>query len=249
MAYCGAVGSLSGRRALVTGAGTRLGRAIADGLADEGASVAFHCHSSRTGADEGAARARRLGRTALVLEADLADFAAARALPGRAAEALSGLDLVVNSAALFEKLPFERISEEALERIWALNFRAPFAICQAAAGLLPRPGGCIVNVLDVGAAQPWRGYAHYGASKAALAMLTRELALELAPGLRVNGVSPGTILWPAQGYDAERRALELARIPLGREGRPEDVARAVVFLATSDYVTGEILRVDGGRGI
>ncbi|MHB1843444.1 MAG: SDR family NAD(P)-dependent oxidoreductase [Deltaproteobacteria bacterium] len=243
------MGSLDGRRALVTGAGTRLGRAIADELADEGAHVAFHCHASRDGAEEGARRARALGRTAAVLPADLSDYEAARALPGRAHEALSGLDLVVNGAALFERLPFERIERPSLELLFAVDFFAPFAICQAAAGLLPRPGGAIVNVLDIAAERPWRGYAHYCSAKAALLALTRQLALELAPGLRVNGVAPGTILWPTEAFGPGDRAAERSRIPLGREGTPRDIARAVAFLASSDYITGEILRVDGGRAI
>lgn len=240
--------TLAGKRALVTGAGVRVGRAIADHLADQGMSVAFHWHRSRAGAEEGAARARAKGLRACALEADLADWKTARALPGRAAEALGGLDLVVSSAAIFERVPFEQIGEEALRRMLGTNFEGPFALAQGAVPWLRASRGSLVHLLDVAAQEPWRGYAHYGASKAALAMLTRELALELAPEIRVNGVAPGTILWPASYGEAER-ARELARIPLGREGSPRDVAEAVAFLAASGYVTGEILRVDGGRGI
>ena len=235
--------------ALVTGAGTRLGRAIADRLADEGLAVAFHCHASRAGAGAGAERARSRGVAAVVLEADLSDWEAAHALPGRAAQALGRLDVVVNSAAIFERVPFERIAPGAVARMLAINFAAPFAICQGALPHLTRPGGCVINVLDVGALEPWRGYAHYNASKAALAMLTRGLALELAPDVRVNGIAPGTILWPAECYGPEQKAAELGRIPLAREGTPRDVTDAVVYLVRAAYVTGEILRVDGGRGI
>ncbi len=238
---------LSGQRALVTGAGVRVGRAIADHLVDLGVAVAFHCHRSRGGAEEGVARARGRGVAAALLEADLSDWDVARALADRAAEALGGLDIVVGSAAIFERVPFGQIDRAALRRMLALDFEGPFALAQGAAQVLRRPGGCLVHVLDVGAFQPWRAYAHYCSAKAALAMLTRVLALELAPGIRVNGVAPGTVLWPDTGYAEAERAAELRRIPLGREGRPSDVAEAVAFLCRSEYVTGEIVRVDGGR--
>jgi pteridine reductase len=238
--------ALAGQRALVTGAGVRVGRAIADHLVDLGVAVAFHCHGSREGAEAGAARARAQGGRAAVVQADLAEWSAARALPGRAAEALGGLDLVVSSAAIFERLPFERIDRDGLRRMLALDFEAPFAVAQGAASVLTRPGGCLIHVLDVGALQPWRGYAHYCSAKAALAMLTRVLALELAPDLRVNGVAPGTVLWP-ESYGEAERTTELKRIPLGRVGTPADVADAVAFLCQAEYVTGEIVRVDGGR--
>jgi pteridine reductase len=243
------VKSLEGRKALVTGAGTRLGRAIADYLVDQGLSVAFHCHGSVAGARAGAGRARERGRLALVLEADLADPEQARALARRAAEALSGLDLLVNNAARFGRRSFSAIDADALDQMMAVNFKAPFLLTQAALPYLGQHGGCVINVLDVGAERAWRGYAHYCSSKAALAMLTRVLALELAPGIRVNGVAPGTILWPTEGVGASERTAELKRIPLGHEGSPRDVAEAVAFLASHDYITGEVLRVDGGRGV
>lgn len=240
--------TLSGLRALVTGSGVRLGRAIADHLSDQGVAVAFHCHGSREGAEAGAARAKAQGRGAVVLTADLADFAAAKDLPRRAAAALGGLDILVASAALFEKTPFQQIEPAAMRRMLALNFEAPFALAQGAAAVLSRPGGCIVHLLDIGAFEPWRGYAHYCSSKAALAMLTRLLALELAPDIRVNGVAPGTILWP-EGYGEAERAAELRRIPLGRIGTAAEVAETVAFLCQNEYLTGEIVRVDGGRGV
>jgi len=242
------VKSLTGKRALVTGAGTRLGRAIADHLVDLGMSVAFHCHGSVAGARTGAARARERGQSAIVLEADLAAADQVKDLARRAAEALSGLDLLVNSAARFGRRPFAEIDEAALDEMMAVNFKAPFLLTRAALPYLSRHDGCLINVLDIGAELAWRGYAHYCASKAALAMVTRVLALELAPGIRVNGVAPGTILWPTEGVDEVSKDRELKRIPLGREGSPRDVAEAVAFLASQDYITGEILRVDGGRG-
>lgn len=232
-----------GKHALVTGAGIRVGRAIADALVDAGAHVAFHHHGSQVGASEGAARALEAGVKAAVLDASLLDDTAAKALPGRAREALGGLDLVVNSAAVFEKLPFEEITAAKLDRMLGLDFRAPFLVAQGATPLLRASKGCLINILDIASERPWAGYAHYCAAKAALRMLTLGLAKELAPDIRVNGVAPGAVLFPVDEGD---RAARLARIPLKREGMPADVGDAVLYLWRSPYVTGEILAVDGG---
>ncbi len=235
-----------GKHALVTGAGIRVGRAIADALVDAGAHVAFHHHGSYYGDRIGEDRARDAGLKAVALDANLLDDAAAKALPGRARDALGGLDLVVNSAAVFEQVPFEQISLAQLDRMLGLDFRAPFLVAQGAAPLLrlaPGGGGCLVNILDIAAERPWAGYAHYCAAKAALRMLTLGLAKELGPDLRVNGVAPGAVLFPRDEGD---RAARLARIHLKREGSPADVADAVLFLWRSPYVTGELLAVDGG---
>ena len=238
---------IRGKRALVTGAGIRVGRVIADALVDAGAHVAFHHYGSASGAEAGVARARQAGITAVALDADLFDDAAAHALPGRAREALGGLDLVVNSAALFEKVPFEQITVAQLDRLLGLNYRAPFLIAQAATPTLRASKGCIVNLLDIAAERPWIGYAHYCAAKAALHMLTLGLAKELAPDIRVNGVAPGAVLLPVA--QEPERAARLARIPLQREGSPQDVADAVLYLWRSPCVTGEIATVDGGASL
>jgi pteridine reductase len=242
-----------GKRALVTGAGIRVGRAIADALVDAGAKVAFHHHGSAAGAEVGVARARARGVAACALQADLLVDEEARRLPARAQEQLGGLDLLVNSAALFEQIPFEQISTPNLDRMLGLGFRAPFLLCQAAAPLLRATSGRspsqrvsqgnIVNILDIAAERPWVGYAHYCAAKAACRMLTLSLAKELAPEIRVNGIEPGMILPPEKETEHDAR---VARIPLRRQGSPDDVAEAVLFLWRNAYLTGAILPVDGG---
>jgi pteridine reductase len=215
-------------------------------LVDCGASVAFHFHQHGDGAHASVERARKLGGRAVALQADLLDGAAAGSLPGRAAQGLGGLDLVVNSAGIFERVPFGDIAPSALDRMMRLNFAAPFLLTQAALPFLKSGSGCVINILDVAAELPWREYAHYCSAKAALLMLTRVLAVELAPAVRVNAVSPGAVVWP-EGQSPTEREAELRRVPLGRVGSPLDVAEAVAFLWSSDYLTGVNLRVDGGR--
>jgi pteridine reductase len=222
--------------ALVTGAGVRVGAAIARHLARHGYAVAAHYH-----------RHRPRG-FAVALQADLA----APDGPDRLARdfrraGFTRLDLLVNGAAGFEERPLEATDAAAWDAQLDLNARAPFLLTRALLPALRRARGSVVNVIDVGGGLvPWRGFAAYCASKAALARLTEGLALELAPLVRVNGVAPGTVLWPERYDAARRRALE-ARIPLGRVGTPRDVAEAVRFLAEAPYVTGALLPVDGGR--
>jgi pteridine reductase len=241
--------SLEGRVAVVTGAGVRVGRAIAEALAAQGADVVVHFAHSRQGAEEVAQAIRARGRRAALAQADLADPAQVARVFAEA-DALGGCDLLVNSAAIFERKGLEAIDDAAWRRMLDTNLSAPFFCCRAAAPSLRRKGGDIVNILDVGGAmRAWKGYAHYCSAKAGLAMLTRCLALELAPGVRVNGVAPGTVLFP-ESYDEGQRREILEKIPLGREGSPRDIAQAVLFLvAGGGYVTGQILAVDGGRSL
>lgn len=239
--------TLSGRVAVVTGAGVRLGRAIAEGLGARGAKVVLHYATHAEGAEEAAAAIRTAGGEARTIQGDLTRSEdAARVVA--AADALGGCDLLVNSAAIFERRPAEAIDDAAWRRMIDVNLSAPFYCCRAAIPVMRRKGrGDIVNVLDVGGAlRAWSGYAHYCASKAGLAMLTRVLALELAPAIRVNGVAPGTVLFP-EGYDEAERATTVARIPMGRVGSPQDIVEAILYLVTASYVTGQILAVDGGR--
>jgi len=227
-------------QALVTGSARRIGRAIALELHRRGHRVAVHYRTSRREAEETAAA---LGG-APVVQGDQAQE------PDRivreAAEALGGLDLLVCSAAEFEKGPAESLSRARFDAMIAANLSGPFFLMQAALPHLRAKRGSIVTLLDVcGTSQVWKGYAHYAASKGGLATLTRLLALEWAPDVRVNGVAPGAALLQP-GDDGERLAK---RIPLGRIGTPEDVARAVAFLAEEPFVTGQILTVDGGRSL
>jgi pteridine reductase len=223
------------RVALVTGAGTRVGRAIALDLARHRWTVAAHFHRHRP--------PRRLA----AFRADLSLPSGPEELAAAFRRRFRRLDLLVCSAAVFRRRPLAETDASVFDDHLALNARAPLLLARALAPLLRRSGGSIVNVADIGGALvPWAGYAAYGASKAALASLTETLALELAPRVRVNAVAPGTVLWPVDLPRAERRRLA-ARIPLRRTGRPEDVAEAIRYLAGAPFVTGVVLPVDGGR--
>lgn len=226
---------MADRIALVTGAGIRVGEAIARALARDGWTVAAHY------------RTHRPRGFASALQADLAAADGPALLAAEFRARHRRLDLLVNSASVFDALPLAGTDAAAFDSQMDLNARAPLLLARALAPMLARARGSVVNVVDVGGGLvPWKGYAAYAASKAALARLTECLALELAPRVRVNGVAPGTVLWP-EHYPAARRRALAARIPLGRPGTPEDVAGAVRYLADAPFVTGAILPVDGGR--
>ena len=221
--------------ALVTGAGVRVGAAIARHLGRHGWQVAGHY-----------LRHRPRGLAA-ALQADLSTPDGPDALAAAFRARFGRLDLLVNGAAGFDERPLADTDAAAWDAQLDLNARAPLLLTRALAPLLRRAGGSVVNVADVGGGLvAWRGFAAYCASKAALVRITECLALELAPRVRVNAVAPGTVLWP-EHYPAARRRALAARIPLGRAGTPEDVAAAVLFLAEAPYVTGVVLPVDGGR--
>ncbi|HEX9610261.1 MAG TPA: SDR family oxidoreductase [Gemmatimonadales bacterium] len=238
---------LAGRAALVTGAGRRLGQAIAVGLAQAGCDVAVHYHRSRPGADQTADGVRRTGRRADVLSADLRDAAAARGLADRAAQALGRLDIVINSAAVMVQEPVETVTPEQWDDTFDLNVRAAFFVTQGAIPHLRAARGKVVNLADIAAFEPWSGYVPHCASKAALVMLTKGLAKALAPDIAVNAVAPGPVLRP-EGWEDARWSRIRETTPLKRWGEPRDVVSAVRFLLEgTDYVTGTVLVVDGGR--
>ncbi|MCC6334955.1 MAG: SDR family oxidoreductase [Myxococcales bacterium] len=240
---------LSGKVALVTGGGHRLGRAIAEGLGALGADVAVHFHASKEGALAAAQRVQVDGNRAQVFQADLSSAEAIELLVAQVEQALGPIAVLVNSAALYERHDFLDTPRDALERQWALNARAPFLLTQAVArGMRARGGGDVVNVVDIGGAfNVWRHYSAYTMTKAALTSLTHSLALELAPQIRVNAVAPGTVLPPQELDEATREALR-AKIPAGEFGAPADVVAAVQFLVTGPrFITGQVLAVDGGR--
>lgn len=246
--------------ALVTGAGHRLGRAIAIRLAEAGCHVIVHYGRSREAAGATAEAVRERGREAVALPADLARPDDIETLFCAVQERFGRLDALVNSAASFDRRPFEEITVEQWDAVQAVNLRAPFLCSQHAACLMretadrrdargePGAPGSIVNLGDLAGVTTWRGYAHHGVSKAALLHLTKASARELAPDVRVNAIVPGPILPPA-GEDPESDAWQAKgdRVPLGRPGRPSHIADSVVFLSSNDYVTGEILFVDGGE--
>ncbi|NLE86355.1 MAG: SDR family oxidoreductase [Myxococcales bacterium] len=233
-------------RALVSGAGQRLGQAIALALGQRGAHVVVHYHRSRTGAEETAAAIHARGGRADLLQADLSDARAARELVDRAVEVLGGLDLLVPSAANFERIPYDDLDDDALERALGLNLAGPFALAHQASPALRASRGNIVFITCSSATAPYRNYLPYTVSKAALRHLMRTLSLELAPDVRVNAVAPGTVLPPTSYTPAAIDKLARA-VPLQRIGSPEDVVRAVLYLHDSPFVTGQELVVDGGR--
>ncbi len=241
------------RRVLVTGAGRRIGAAIARTLHAAGASVVLHCHRSRPAAEALAAEleAARAGTTAIV-QADLLDVHALAPLVERSAAAFGGLDGLVNNASSFFPTPLGSVTPQAWEELVGSNVRAPLFLAQAAAPHLRAARGAIVNLVDIHSERPLKDFVAYSVAKAAMVGLTRSLALELAPQVRVNGVSPGAILWPdddAHFPAAERRRI-VGQTPLARAGEPADVAGAVKYLLLdAPFVTGQVLAVDGGRAI
>ena len=238
--------------ALVTGGATRVGRAISLGLGRAGYDVIVHCRRSVEEAEEVRATLEALGRKAFVEVADLATDEGPSGLVTRLLGAHRALDLLVHSAAAYEHVAFAEVSRAAFDAMFAVNVRAPFFLTQ---GLLPllraASAPSIVTITDMAVGRAYTSthfFSHYLASKAALERLTRSLALELAPAIRVNAVAPGPVAIAAETTDAQAKEI-LERVPLGRQGRPEDVAEAVLFLSRAPYITGHTLVVDGGLSV
>jgi NAD(P)-dependent dehydrogenase (short-subunit alcohol dehydrogenase family) len=236
---------LSGRVALVTGGAHRLGRAFSLALAEAGADVVVNYNTSGAAARATVTDIEVLGRRAAALQADVSVSDDVDRLVRDTEAEFGRLDILVNSASLFERAPVADITEAEWDRVMAVNLKGPFLLSQAAAPLLRREGaGVIVNIVDLSALQPWPSYAHHATSKAGLLHLTRVLARAYAPAIRVNSIAPGTVLPPEDGGGSEggseRRVVE-------RAGVPGDVTRALLYLVRSDFVTGENLVVDGGR--
>ena len=239
---------LKGRVALVTGAGRRVGRALALALGRRGATVAVHYGSSKAGAEEVAREIAALGARAEVFGADLTDPAAPEKLVSAVAARFGQLDVLVNSAAIMERTPFGEVTAEQWDRIFALNLRAPFFLAQAASPHLRKVRGTMVNIADLAAYETWPGYVPHGLTKSGVVHMTRSLARVLAPEVRVNAIAPGTVLLPDDWRREDEERLNRTT-PLGRQGSPEDVAAAMLYLIDAEYVTGETLIVDGGRHV
>ena len=236
---------------LITGTARRVGAVIARALHGAGYDVALHYRHSR---DELEALIAELesARTdsTLALQADLADSGTLPALVEQVIARFGRLDALVNNAAVFHPTPLGTLDASECDRLFAINARAPLLLSQAAAPHLKRSHGSIVNIVDIYAQHPLRDYSAYCMSKAALATATLALAQELAPEVRVNGVAPGNILWPDQAANAEAHSRLLERTALKRQGSPQDIAGAVLWLLRdAPFITGQILRVDGGRGL
>jgi pteridine reductase len=242
---------MQGGAVLVTGAARRIGAAIARRVHAAGANVVLHCHRSREDAERLAAEleAQRGGSCRIVAH-DLLDVEGLPAFVERAAAAFGRLDALVNNASSFHATPIGSITTRAWDDLIGTNLRAPLFLAQAAAPALKRSRGAIVNIVDIHAERPLKDFVVYSIAKAGLAGLTRSLALELAPEVRVNGVAPGSILWPDSGAHfppAEQQRI-VAQTPLARVGGPEDIAGAVKYLLfDAPFVTGQVLAVDGGR--
>ena len=235
--------------ALITGAGRRVGAVLARTLHAAGYDLVLHYRRSR---DEAAALAAELQRaragSALLLPAELADPHAPAALVDAALAHFGRLDALVNNASAFFPTPVGSATIEQWNELFASNAQAPFFLAQAATPALRAAQGAIVNLVDIYAERALADHPLYCMAKAALAAMTRALALDLAPDVRVNGVAPGAVLWPSDGKPYDDQQAMLARTPLQRAGSPEDVAGAVLWLLRdAPYVTGQILRVDGGR--
>ncbi|MFZ0739825.1 MAG: SDR family NAD(P)-dependent oxidoreductase [Candidatus Acidiferrales bacterium] len=237
---------LMGKVALVTGAAKRIGRSVALRLADEGADVAVNYAKSESDAEEVVREIQARGRRAIPIQADVSKKADVDRLIAAIEREFGRLDILVNNAGMFFSARFEELTEEQWDRILNTNLKSQFLCAQAAAQLLrrnPDVPGHIVNISSLGGLLPWPAYTHYCVSKAGVIMLTRCLARALAPNILVNSVAPGTIQFPDEAPDEEY----IRRVPLHRTGTGEDIADAVAFLVKSDFITGQIVPVDGGR--
>ncbi len=236
--------TLSGRVALVTGGAARLGRAIALGLAARGADLALHYNSSEAEAGRTAEEIRALGRRCILIGADLRQADAPEKILHAADAAYKKTDILINSAAVFERGTLEKTSPDLWEKTLAINLRAPFFLSQAFAA--QTENGDIIFLADSRVRRPTVEFLAYTLTKSALITLTRSLAKSLAPRIRVNAVAPGVIL-PPPGEGEEYLQRLIPRIPLGRHGSPDDIVRGVAYLLEAPFVTGEVLHIDGGE--
>ena len=256
LGYCLGM-ELAGQTAIVTGASGALGSEIALCLGRMGMDCVCHYHTHADRADETVESIRSLGREAVTVGADLADPDAAGVLMAEA-QKLGPVRVVVNSASIFARQPIGTISESEASKVLEVNLAAPMRLCNEFAEYLKQEGidctkdkdsiAAILNLVDVAGVKPWGGYSPYCASRAGLIGLTKSLAKELAPAVMVNAIAPGIVTWPGK-MDPTEKQKQLKMIPAGRFGQPEDITRTIEFLLDNDYITGEVLCVDGGRSI
>ncbi|RPI09860.1 MAG: SDR family oxidoreductase [Zetaproteobacteria bacterium] len=238
---------IEGKVALVTGAAKRVGRSVALALAERGAELAVHYRTSERDAHEVLALAKKLGGKPVAVRADLASSAEIAAMVDTVMRAFGRVDILVNSAAIFYRTPFPTLTEADWNRFLAINLTAPFLLCRQVGEIMSRQGhGKILNVADIAGIKVWADFIPYSVSKAGLLALTTGLAKALAPAVQVNAVAPGVVLLPDDSTP-EEQARAAQRVPLRRLGAPEDIARAALYLIESDFVTGDVLTVDGGR--
>ena len=244
-------GPLTGKTALVTGGARRVGAVVARALHGAGARIVLHYRSSARAAEQLAAQLNGERAESVVLaKADLLDPHALQQLAATAAAAFGRLDVLVNNASTFYPTPLGQIDERVWNDLIGTNLKAPLLLAQAASSALRESGGLILNLVDIHGMRPLRHHTVYSVAKAGLIMLTKSLARELGPQVRVNAIAPGPVMWPESGVDEALRRHIIERTALKRTGSPEDIARAALFFACdAPFVTGQILAIDGGRSI
>jgi len=236
-----------GKTALITGGAHRVGKAMTLALARQGANVVVNYHTSDEAAQETAAQAQALGVGALAMQCDVSDPVQVLEMVQETAQAFGGLDILVNSASLFKRTPFPLADFTDWRQVFEILVHGSMYCANAAAPLMRERGeGLIVNIVDGSAWRPWRGFAAHSVGKAGLLALTRQLALELAPEVRVNAIAPGPVLAPLGHSEAQKERIAAGTL-LKRWGSPQDVAEALLFLVRADYITGEVITVDGGE--
>jgi pteridine reductase len=243
--------TLQGQVVLVTGAARRVGAAIVRGCHAAGAQVVIHYHRSVVAATQLRDELnRKRSDSALVVAANLNEFDRLPGLIEQSVATFGRLDVLVNNASSFYPTPFGSITAAHWDDLIGTNLKAPLFLSQAAAPLLRQVHGSIVNIIDIHGQRPLPDHPVYSTAKAGLVMLTRSLARELAPEVRVNGIAPGPILWPEAGLDESLKQEIIAKTLLKRSGSPDDIARTVLYFAKdAPFVTGQILAVDGGRSV
>ena len=243
--------ALTGKVALITGAARRLGAVIARTLHANGMKLILHYRSSQTEAQQLQQELNGIRENSVVLiQADLLHTAKLTSIVQKAEHVWGRLDVLINNASSFFPTPIGTVDEQQWNDLIGTNLKAPFYLSQAATRALTNTKGCIINIVDVHAERPLKTYSVYSVAKAGLVMLTKALARELGPKVRVNAVAPGVILWPERGIDDVTKQRIISRTALKREGSPQDVARAVLFLIRdADYTSGDVIKIDGGRGL
>jgi len=243
--------NLNGKWALITGAGKRLGECTARTLHQHGANIAIHYRGSEKPAQELADSLNGLREgSAFTVQADLLDNDALNSLVDQVVAHTGQLDILVNNASSFYPTPLGTVTEDQWTDLIGSNLKAPLFLSQAALPYLRKDNGVIINIVDIHSQRPLKEHTVYGPAKAALAMLTKTLAKDLAPEVRVNGVSPGAILWPDEGMPEKVAQSIINQVPMKRVGDPTDIARTVLFLIKdAPYITGQIIAVDGGRSV
>jgi NAD(P)-dependent dehydrogenase (short-subunit alcohol dehydrogenase family) len=238
---------IEGKVALVTGGAKRLGRSIALALAERGAEVVIHYRNSEREAQEVLALAKRMGGKPVAVRGDVSVAADVERIVEAAIQAFGRIEILVNNAAIFYRTPFATLAEQEWDCFLDVNLKGPFLLSRKVGAIMLQQGrGKILNLADIAGMQAWSDFIPYSVSKAGLIALTRGLAKALAPAIQVNAIAPGAALLP-EDTTPEERARALRRIPLKRLGTSEDIARAAIYLIENDFITGEVLMVDGGQ--